>query len=242
MKNPTKATDTAPRTSSPRPTTTSLSIGIITGISAGSVLLLVMIIIFICCCPKCLKKGNSRESQAESNPKSTEADSTVYEVAISTKQNSQHASNHDDAYETLRVDNREDGIYTRTYSIPQTPTAANTSEADQSANVALDTAKQKDNNGHKNTEEQLYENIRSTTREPLREIHPEVRPSEESSLAGSTEGVLSKNLNSAQSPHQHDEENTQKITYINLGELYENGPPAKNREPENVYCNLPSNR
>ena len=33
----------------------------------------------------------------------------VYEVAISTKQNSQHASNHDDAYETLRVDNREDG-------------------------------------------------------------------------------------------------------------------------------------
>ena len=33
----------------------------------------------------------------------------VYEVAISTKQNSQHASIHDDAYETLRVDNREDG-------------------------------------------------------------------------------------------------------------------------------------
>ena len=33
----------------------------------------------------------------------------VYEVAISTKQNSQNASNHDDAYETLRVDNREDG-------------------------------------------------------------------------------------------------------------------------------------
>lgn len=241
MKNPTTATDTAPHTS-PRPSTTSLSIGIITGISAGSVLLLVMIIIFICCCPKCLKKGHRRESQAETNPKSTEADSTVYEVAISTKQNSQHASNHDDAYETLRVDNREDGIYTRTYSIPQTPTTANTPEADQSANAALDTAKQKDNNGHKNTEEQLYENIRSTTREPLREIHPEVRPSEESSLAGSTEGVLSKNLNSAQSPHQHDEENTQKITYMNLGELYENGPPAKNGEPENVYCNLPSNR
>ncbi|KAK2571139.1 hypothetical protein P5673_003700 [Acropora cervicornis] len=230
MKNPTTATDTAPHTSSPRPSTTSLSIGIITGISAGSVLLLVMIIIFICCCRKCLEKGHRRESQAENNPKSTEADST-------------HASNHDEyAYETLRVDNREDGIYTRTYSIPQTPTTANTPEANQSANAALDTAKQKDNNGHKNTEEQLYENIRSTTREPLREIHPEVRPSEESSLAGSTEGVLSKNLNSAQSPHQHDEENTQKITYMNLGELYENGPPAKNREPENVYCNLPSNR
>lgn len=242
MKNPTTATDTAPHTSSPRPSTTSLSIGIITGISAGSVLLLVMITIFICCCRKCLKKGNSRESQAESNPKSTEADSTVYEVAISTKQNSQNASNHDDAYETLRVDNREDGIYTRTYSIPQTSTAANTPEADQSANAALDTVKQKDNKGHKNTEEQLYENIRSTKRESLREIHPEVRPSEESSLAGSTEGVLSKNLNSAQSPYQHDEENTQKITYMNLGEVYENGPSAKNKEPENVYCNLPSNR
>lgn len=242
MKNPTRATDTAPHNSSPRPSTTSLSIGIITGISAGSVLLLVMIIIFICCCRKCLEKGHRRESQAENNPKTIEGDSTVYEVAISTKQNSQHASNHDDAYETLRVDNREDGIYTRAYTIPQTSTAANTPEADQSANAALDTAKQKDNNGDKNTEEQLYENIRSTTREPLREIHPEVRPSEESSLAGSTEGVLPKNLNSAQSPHQHDEENTQKITYMNLGELYENGPPAKNREPENVYCNLASNR
>ena len=30
-------------------------------------------------------------------------------MAISTKQNSQHASNHNDAYEALRVDNREDG-------------------------------------------------------------------------------------------------------------------------------------
>ena len=43
--------------------------------------------------------------------------------------------------------------------IPLIPAAANTPEANQSANAALDTAKQKDNNGHKNTEEQLYENI-----------------------------------------------------------------------------------
>lgn len=134
------------------------------------------------------------------------------------------------------------GIYTRTYSIPQISAAANTPESNQSCNAALDTAKQKNNNGHKNTEEQLYENLRSTKSELLRENYSGVRPSEESSLAVSTEGVLLKNLSNAQSSYQHDDENTQKITYMNLGELYENAPPGKRSEPETVYCNLPSNR
>ncbi|XP_068758928.1 uncharacterized protein [Montipora capricornis] len=250
MKQSTTSVSTDHNASMRQPTTryvednAALSIEVIAGITAGSVLFVIIFVSFVICCRRCLKKRRNQESYAENCSNSKATNITVDEVTESPNGNSQIHSDHEHTYAVLRVDKREKEIYSSTYRVPQSPAVVDAPDASLDSHPHQETADERKENCQGDTEELFYENVispkcesASQKNDPIDKELTVVKNNEESFH---TVSAQLKDLNNTESSGRDCYEiYPERPTYINLQELPVNGSVGTNSEsPEVIYYNL----